>query len=336
VQLRPGCADTLAAAAAARIPTALLSVNWSSTLIAAAMGWPAAQAQQQQPEIHANELEFGADRISTGQLLRRIENGRDKLAVMRQLLQQHRTAAGSNGSTGSSSAGGAAVYVGDSASDILPLMEVGVWVGLAVLASRGTGRWFARRPREQLQLHSKSQLCFEAHTLTQTTQHCHMHTQADYGIVIGHNKLLRRVLAAFGVTLRPLCSAPLEHAAAPDADASAAASHVLYEAESWQEVAAFLFGPPDYPVGGNASSISQGFASLVRITSQRDALQTPSADHARLAAALDNAAVAASLAAAAPAQPPLVLTIAGSDCGGGAGIQADLKVGSMAGLGFLF
>ena len=34
--------------------------------------------------------------------------------------------------------------------------------------------------------------------------------QADYGIVMGANKLIRRVLAHYGVALRPLVSAPLD------------------------------------------------------------------------------------------------------------------------------
>jgi 2-hydroxy-3-keto-5-methylthiopentenyl-1-phosphate phosphatase len=120
IQLRPGCADTLSAAAAAGIPVSLLSVNWSRTLINAAMGFPQQQQQeqqqQQQAQVYANELEFGPEGVSTGQLQTQVQCGRDKLAVLREMLGKHRQTAAATG--------GFVVYVGDSCSDILPLIEV--------------------------------------------------------------------------------------------------------------------------------------------------------------------------------------------------------------------
>jgi hypothetical protein len=41
VQLQPGCRETLAAAAAAGMAVHVLSVNWSSTMVAQALGLPA-------------------------------------------------------------------------------------------------------------------------------------------------------------------------------------------------------------------------------------------------------------------------------------------------------
>jgi 2-hydroxy-3-keto-5-methylthiopentenyl-1-phosphate phosphatase len=124
IALRPGSTRTLSAAAAAGLPTAVLSVNWSKSLMqavlqpAAAAGSRPEQQQQQQMEIHANELVWGADGVSTGGLQREVQCGRDKGRVMDQLLQQHRS------SSSSSSSSGAVVYVGDSSSDILPLIKV--------------------------------------------------------------------------------------------------------------------------------------------------------------------------------------------------------------------
>lgn len=76
----------------------------------------ASGSQQQQFEVHANELVFGADGLSSGDLQRQIQHGRDKVKVLEQLMQQHKSG---------SSSSGAVVYVGDSASDILPLLKVG-------------------------------------------------------------------------------------------------------------------------------------------------------------------------------------------------------------------
>ena len=76
------------------------------------------QQQQQQPDVYANELEFGPDGVSTGQLQVAIQNGRDKLRVLQELKLKQSAAA-------AAAAAGPVVYVGDSCSDILPLIEVG-------------------------------------------------------------------------------------------------------------------------------------------------------------------------------------------------------------------
>ncbi len=142
------------------------------------------------------------------------------------------------------------------------------------------------------------------------------------GVIVGNDATLRALANAAGVTIKPLIAAASSNEAAP--------AGTLYQAESWWQIQAFLFGEASASESsclGGASN--KGVVVWPRRSPEGSMVATlivhpigfqtgPDATNATFVSGTSDPAKKPMFSAP---RVPRALTIAGSDSGGGAGIQ---------------
>lgn len=141
IGLQAGCLTVLTRAQQAGVPTHVVSVNYSSEMVKAALQRGSlnivtaeglSAEEHHDVVIHANELTYEQGN-STGDIIRRVQGGSDKDALMTELMHHtSRTKADSiDGAGPDAEASKLAVYIGDSPSDFAPLLraDLGIVVG---------------------------------------------------------------------------------------------------------------------------------------------------------------------------------------------------------------
>ncbi|DBB00608.1 TPA: hypothetical protein ACH3X3_002298 [Trebouxia sp. C0006] len=141
IGLQAGCLTVLTRAQQAGVPTHVVSVNYSTEMVKAALqrgslnivtAEGVSAEERHDVVIHANELTYEQG-ISTGDIIRRVQGGSDKDALMSELMHHSSQAKAdsTDGADANAEASKLAVYIGDSSSDFAPLLraDVGIVVG---------------------------------------------------------------------------------------------------------------------------------------------------------------------------------------------------------------